>query len=220
MAAEQPNGAFPFSANQRRDSPIMRTMAASPSALPQPRAAAALRTADQTVPLAEARYRLVARQMRAFAGPHPELADLIQEAFTELEMANFRGQSKFSTFSHSVCYRVWLSHLRWSSRLKRKLIRALGDDVPDVPHFTTPVIELELKERYAHLYAALDRVSPLRRAVVVMHDLEGLAIADIARVVSANENTVRSRLRDGRSQLAGLLRQDPYFGDAACDPSP
>jgi len=41
-------------------------------------------------------------------------------------------------------------------------------------------------------------------------------VSDIAEIVGAREGTVRSRLRDGRRQLAKLLVDDPYFGDVSC----
>ena len=54
------------------------------------------------------------------------------------------------------------------------------------------------------------------RAVIVLHDIEELAIRDIARIVDAGELTVRSRLRDGRKQLQKLLQETSArapFGD-------
>ena len=75
---------------------------------------------------------------------------------------------------------------------------------------------LEQLERSARLRKAIDELSPKRRTVVVMHDLEGLSVEAIAGVVKANPLTVRSRLRDGRKDLAKILAKDPYFGDEAC----
>jgi DNA-directed RNA polymerase specialized sigma24 family protein len=49
-------------------------------------------------------------------------------------------------------------------------------------------------------------VSEKYRAVVILHDIEERSIAEIAEIVGAGELTVRSRLRDGRKQLAKLIR--------------
>ena len=70
-------------------------------------------------------------------------------------------------------------------------------------------------ERVARLRAALDTLSSKQRTVVILHDLEGLAVEEVAGVVGAGIAAVRSRLRDGRKALARALAQDPYFGDRA-----
>lgn len=75
---------------------------------------------------------------------------------------------------------------------------------------------LEQRERAGRLRQALEQVSPKRRLVVVLHDLEELELEEIAAIVGANLHTVRSRLRDGRRLLAQALERDPYFGDGAC----
>ena len=79
---------------------------------------------------------------------------------------------------------------------------------------------LEARERARRLYRALNQLSPKRRTVVALHDLDGLDVEEIAAIVGANVLTVRSRLRDGRRLLAEKLRGDPYFGDEACGEEP
>jgi len=45
----------------------------------------------------------------------------------------------------------------------------------------------------------------------VLHDLEGFTVSEISGIVATSENTVRSRLRDGRKQLRRLLELDPVL---------
>lgn len=71
--------------------------------------------------------------------------------------------------------------------------------------------ELEQAERFRELAKALDGLSAKRRAVVMLRDIEGLPIPAIAEIVGASTVTVRSRLRDGRRELAKLLRATTYF---------
>src|SRR5690606_18585598 len=66
-------------------------------------------------------------------------------------------------------------------------------------------------ERARRLYAALDQLPPSKRAVLILHDLDGLPANEVAAVLGASEGTVRSRLRDGRAKLAELLGRDPLF---------
>lgn len=155
---------------------------------------------------------LVHRQMYTLAGPGPDLDDLIQTALEQLLSARFEGRSSFKTFSHAVCFRVWSKHLRSRYRFLARFFTSdtlfqVADDQMSVE------ASLEERERTARLYAALDRITPKRRAVLTLFELSGLSTAEIATIVGARETTVRTRLRDGRRQLERLLKGDPYFGE-------
>jgi RNA polymerase sigma factor (sigma-70 family) len=160
-------------------------------------------------------FTLVYRQMNALWGRHRgDFDDLVQIAAEQAlrGLSSFRGESELSTWTYRVCYHTVQKQQRWSSRWMRRFTL-------DAPQADSPARHkaagdaLEERERTERLYAALDRLSSKRRAVVVMRDLEGLGMAEIAAIVSANEATVRSRLRDARKDLARLLTNDPYFGE-------
>lgn len=161
-------------------------------------------------------FGLVYRQMLALAGRSQDFDDLVQMAAEQVfrSLANFEHRCAPETWTYRICYHTLLKQRRWYRRWIRRFTLAQADD---------PVIEaadrsdrLEQRERAARLYAALDQLSERRRTVVVLHDLDGLDVEEIAIIVGANANTVRSRLRDGRKLLALALQGDPYFGDEAC----
>lgn len=155
---------------------------------------------------------LIYRQMRSLVGPHPDLDDLVQNALEQVLKSTFEGRSNLSTFTHSICFRVWMKHLRSLYRW-RALFTFQSDDSPKPPaHSKTPLAEVETEERLRHFYRVLDRVSPKRRAVVILHDISGEDVASIASIVGTSEATVRTRLRDGRKRLRELLEGDPYYG--------
>ncbi len=164
-------------------------------------------------------FTLVYRQMRSLVGGRAEFDDLVQIAAEQALRAlpSFEGRSKISTWTYRICYLTMLKHERWYRRWLRRFALTEPDELSEAEGFAAPDdFVLEQLERSARLRKAVDRLSPKRRAVVVLHDLEGLAVDAVARVVKANPNTVRSRLRDGRSDLAQILAKDPYFGDEAC----
>lgn len=152
-------------------------------------------------------YEAVHVRMRALAGPAArDLDDLCQvaaeQAFRSLE--RFDGRCEIGTWVYSVCYRVLLMQRRWYRRFTLRFTPLEPElDVPD--ELPTPPELLEARARSRKLQRALARMTDKYRAVVVLHDLEELEISEIARIVSANELTVRSRLRDGRKQLGRLL---------------
>jgi RNA polymerase sigma-70 factor (ECF subfamily) len=162
-------------------------------------------------------FELVYRQMRSLAGKRPDFDDLVQIAAEQVlrSLSSFEGRSKLSTWTYRICYLTVLRHERWYRRwLRRFTLSERGDLEGHAPAHDEP--SLEEIERAARLRHAVEQLSPKRRTVVVLHDLEGQSIESIAHVVRANPLTVRSRLRDGRRDLARILAADPYFGDDAC----
>lgn len=57
----------------------------------------------------------------------------------------------------------------------------------------------------ATVQAALARLAPRRRAVLVLHELEGRPVRDVARLLGVTEVTVRWHLLAARRELAKVL---------------
>lgn len=57
----------------------------------------------------------------------------------------------------------------------------------------------------ATVRAALARLAPRRRAVIVLHELEGIPVREVARLLGVAEVTVRWHLSAARRELARLL---------------
>jgi len=64
----------------------------------------------------------------------------------------------------------------------------------------------------ATVRSALSRLSPRRRAVIVLHELEGQAVREVARLLGVAEVTVRWHLLAARRELARLLLRSPQGG--------
>jgi len=57
----------------------------------------------------------------------------------------------------------------------------------------------------ATVRAALGHLSPRRRAAIVLHEIEGVPVREVARLLGIAEVTVRWHLMAARRELAGLL---------------
>ena len=87
----------------------------------------------------------------------------------------------------------------------------MRDDAEDPTFPRSSETDLRELERARRLYCALDELPHEKRAALILHDLEGLDVADVATISGAGELTVRSRLRDAHKKLAEILRNDPLF---------
>jgi len=153
-------------------------------------------------------FEMVYRSMRSLAGPHAsDLDDLVQSAAEQVmkSLPGFDQRSQLRTWVYSVSYRVLLRQRRWYRRWAARFSLGMEHHEPE-SHAALPDEQLEACEQARQLRAVLEKVSDKYRAVVILHDIEERSISEIARIVGSAELTVRSRLRDGRKQLAKLVR--------------
>jgi RNA polymerase sigma-70 factor (ECF subfamily) len=68
----------------------------------------------------------------------------------------------------------------------------------------------ERREMIGKVQEALDGLSGDHREVVVLRDIEGLDYEEIAALVGASREAVKSRLHRARGELAGRLRGMGY----------
>lgn len=157
--------------------------------------------------------KLLYRQVRSLSGPRPDLDDLVQLAAERAlrSLPRFDGRSALSTWTYGIAYRTIVDHGRFWSRWRRRFEHWDEERAPEPRSGAdTEAAVLELR-RARRVHEALRQLPPAKRAVLVMHDLEGMPLREVAEAVGANDRTVRSRLRDGRRRLAELLRADPLF---------
>lgn len=142
-------------------------------------------------------YRLAFRM----AGDEDLARDFTQEAFVRAyeKLDQFRGDSSFSTWLHSIAVSVSLNGLRKVQRYRGRE-RTL-DEVPDLAlatRTTDPDIKTRLKE-------AIDGLPELYRTVFLMHDLEGYSHKEIAGALEVAEGTSKARLSRARAKLRDRL---------------
>jgi RNA polymerase sigma-70 factor (ECF subfamily) len=157
----------------------------------------------------------VARLVQRMTGRPADLEDIVQEVFLQVyrSIKDFRGQSRFSTWLYRVTVNVVLMQRR-AARSRPVLHEAPEDGFgPDLREL--PDDQVARARRVSAFYRLLDRLSDKKRAVFVLHELEGLSPSEIAKVVSAPVLTVRTRLFYARRELLALLREEPALAVVA-----
>jgi RNA polymerase sigma-70 factor, ECF subfamily len=129
--------------------------------------------------------------------------DLLQDIFAVLHR-------NWNTLDTTRPLRPWLFGVafRVVQSYRRRRAREMPCEGLD-PSDAAPGPEdaLESQESLALLRAALQRVPEGRRSVLVLHDLDGVEVAAIARRLSLTRFGVYARLRKGRKELASAVRR-------------
>lgn len=141
--------------------------------------------------------------------------DLAQETFVRAwkNINRFRGQSSFFTWIYRIAMNVTIDRFR-----RKKMEGAvefdetigLGESIEPgsttTPHTAaSPLEDLQNHEIAGQIEAALDKLSPEHRMVIILRELEGLSYEEIAAATDCSLGTVMSRLFYARKKLQTLL---------------
>ena len=83
----------------------------------------------------------------------------------------------------------------------------IGDNVSFESLGRDPEADLQAHEALSLFRAALGRVPASRRSVLILHDIEGVEVLEIARQLSMTKFGVYARLYRARKELGSALRR-------------
>ncbi|HEY2509706.1 MAG TPA: RNA polymerase sigma factor [Polyangiaceae bacterium] len=152
----------------------------------------------------------VARLVFRMLGPRSDVEDVIQEVFFQVfrSLKDFRGQSKFTTWLHRVTVNVVLMHRR-AAKSRPVFADEPIEDGRVNAEIALPDEDFARRERMRAFARLLDRLAEKKRVVFILHELEGLPPAEIAKIVGAPVLTVRTRLFYARRELESMLSEEP-----------
>lgn len=167
--------------------------------------------------LYERHAALVYRFLSALGVRDPEREDACQDVFLAVyrSLPSFRGESQLSTWIYRITARTTGKLLQ-----KRKIRNALASLILNEPP-PQPVDPSEGTTRSLMLDRMLDRLHPKKRLVLVLFELEGVPVEEIARIADCPTNTVWSRLHHARLDLikmaerAGKRKDGDFLARAA-----
>jgi RNA polymerase sigma-70 factor (ECF subfamily) len=147
---------------------------------------------------------------RAFEAPVYNLArricrttedaeDVLQETFLEVfrSIGSFRGEGSLWGWVRSIAASKALMRLR---RNKYRETDELQDDVVPIRREDT-ALRMDLE-------AALERLNPVSRAVVWLHDVEGYTHEEIARLMDKTASFSKSQLARAHARLRRWLGEE------------
>lgn len=142
--------------------------------------------------------------------------DLLQEVFVKAydALKGFKGDAAFYTWIYRIAVNRAINFVK---NRKRRMTVSLNDPGlsgesqedrrPELSNNDTPARDARLKEIQEKLNRALDTLSDNHKAVVIMHDMQGIPHEQIAEVLGISCGTVRSRLFYARQALQVQLTE-------------
>ncbi len=169
------------------------------------------------------RDRLWAVAVRTMGNPE-DAADGLQDGMVAAyrRAATFRGDAAVTTWLHRVVVNACLDRIR-AAKVRRT--EPLPDDLDDLsprgslrtaaPETSDPAETAVLADRRSQVLAALQTLPEEQRAAVVLVDMEGYPVAEVAEILDCAVGTVKSRCSRARARLALLL--GPLLDDTGGD---
>jgi len=151
--------------------------------------------------------RMVFALLSRMLGRGAEVEDLAQETFVRAYRAfpgfDPNGAAKPSTWLLTIATRLALD-----ARKKRKLdSRSLGD-AEAASTGSTPELSLERRQLGRAIAEAADLLPDDQRAALVLAEIHGLSILEIAGVLEIPENTAKTRLFRAREKMRESLKSE------------
>jgi RNA polymerase sigma-70 factor (ECF subfamily) len=151
-----------------------------------------------------------------FAHNRATAEELLQDVFLRVvdKAQGFEQRSRFSTWLYTIARNLCIDHLRkMQHRKTSSLDQALGSDpeggmtLMDRVGDEAPGPDQAAHSRRlrGHIQQAIGQLSPEQREVFLLREEAGLQFDEIARIVEAPINTVKSRMRYALQNLKGSL---------------
>ena len=154
--------------------------------------------------LYERHAALVYRFLSALGVRDPDREDACQDVFLAVyrSLRSFRGEAQLSTWIYRITART-SGKLIQKRRLRSALAETLNLEAP--PTAPDP---REQAARSLLLDRLLDKLNPKKRLVLVLFELEGVPVEEIARIAECPTNTVWSRLHHARLDLTKMANRE------------
>jgi RNA polymerase sigma-70 factor (ECF subfamily) len=151
--------------------------------------------------------RMVFALLSRMLGAGPEVEDLAQETFVRAYRAfpdfDPNGPAKASTWLLTIATRLALD-----SKKKKKLEPADPEEAEKAASHSTPEMSLERRELGRAIAEAAAKLPDDQRAALVLAEMHGLTIAEIAAALEVPENTAKTRLFRAREKMREALSSE------------
>ena len=149
------------------------------------------------------------RYARSLTGDPGRAEDLVQEALTKalLSAEQFRGEASLATWLHRILHNLAVDAARRDREVPAQDV--VADEVERrwrQDGYTVDAVEVTARaETRDGLLEALTHLPVIYRSAVLLHDAEGMTMAQVAAVQEVGLSAAKQRLRRGRMMLVSEL---------------
>ena len=147
----------------------------------------------------------VLRLVHALGIADGEADDLCQEIFVIVyrHLRSFRGEARLATWIHRLATREAFRHVK-RRRMRRALLSLLSRERPPEPPRDWAENEAARRQYLGQLLA---RLPPERRLALVLFEIDGKSVEEIAELCGCAVNTVWTRIHRARVQLEQIAKE-------------
>jgi RNA polymerase sigma-70 factor (ECF subfamily) len=142
-----------------------------------------------------------------FAGNREEAEDLTQEIFLRLytHLRQYRGDCPLVSWALRLSRNLCIDHYR-RNRQERRSLRVSDEVLAHVPAVDDIHAETQWREEVEAVHAALGEMPEEMAEVVLLRDLQGWSLEEVAASLDIPIGTVKSRLHRARLDVAGRVQ--------------
>lgn len=164
--------------------------------------------------LFESHAGFVWRTLRYQSVAERDLDDVSQEVFVVIfrKLPTFEPHGSLKAWIYGVCVRVARDYRNRAHKRHEVLVDELSDEVGHAAIGSNSEVEAEAERRaqQRRLHELLQRLDEDKRAVLVLHELEGLPMNEVAELVQCPVKTAYSRLAAARKQMLTMLTKSNF----------
>lgn len=145
-------------------------------------------------------FSLVWRSLLRLGVWQSQVEDAVQDVFlvAHRKLHEYEGRSAPTTWLYGIALRVAKDYRRAEARLEKRKARLTREQAAEPTAGEGPADALARKEANRVLHELLDLLPADQRELLVLVDLEGLAISEVAPLVGLRLRTCQRRLKSAR----------------------
>lgn len=164
------------------------------------------RLQEQFIRLVNENRGILYKICRMYGATGPDRQDLFQEIVSQLwrSYPAFRGEARFSTWLYRIALNTAISVLR---KQRGHVLHMDPDLLPtqlqDIPYGT------EKEEQLQHLYAAINRLSEVEKALTMLY-LEDKSYIEMEEILGIPQNNLRVKMNRIKEKLRKITKEAAY----------